>query len=282
MFFRSVISQSVVQLKKRSTFCVFYILLALVLANYIGNVRNFAGTDLVHMYQPMKLLMLSYNKTYYNGSLYLLFIQLYPLIVAIPAGFSFARDEQVGENVYLASRMGYRKYIFSWMVSAFAVTFIIFTVPFMVEIVLNCLSFPLTASGDLSNFGFYTAEYTQSVHQYLLESVYLQSPFIYAIVMTLFFCVFSGCLAVITLACSMIFKVKYTVFLVLPAFLVINGLEYLNVGRSKLGLPSVNLMHYIMLFNDEIKFRWYLPASLFILLVISVILAIRKGRKDCL
>lgn len=87
MFWRTTISQTGYLLRKKNAVIVFYILLAMVLFNYISNVVAFQGRDVLNMYQPMKLLLLSYNRTNYNADMTILLIQLYPLLVVCPAGF---------------------------------------------------------------------------------------------------------------------------------------------------------------------------------------------------
>lgn len=64
----------------------------------------FQSKDIVEMYHSMKLLLLSYNRTYLNVTNTLLLVQLYPLLVVIPAGFSLAREYQLGTNVFLEHR----------------------------------------------------------------------------------------------------------------------------------------------------------------------------------
>lgn len=62
--FKAVKSQTAFLLKKREAICVFYILLFMVIINFIGNVLAFQGNDVVGMHQPMRLLLLSYERTY--------------------------------------------------------------------------------------------------------------------------------------------------------------------------------------------------------------------------
>ena len=109
MFWRTTISQTGYLLRKKNAVIVFYILLAMVLFNYISNVVAFQGRDVLNMYQPMKLLLLSYNRTNYNADMTILLIQLYPLLVVCPAGFALAKEYQTGENVYMTARLDRKK-----------------------------------------------------------------------------------------------------------------------------------------------------------------------------
>lgn len=155
MIFKATLSQTTFLLKKREAVCVFYVLFIMVIINFIGNVLYFQGWDIVEMYQPMKILLLSYNRTNLNATNTLMLIQLYPLLVVCPAGFSLAKEYQFNIQVYLISRLGNFKYQVSKYLSVFLTIMIVFTVPFLIEIILNCISFPLSATGDLSNLSSY-------------------------------------------------------------------------------------------------------------------------------
>lgn len=268
-------------LRKKESVCVFYILFLMVVGNFIGNVLYFQGRDVVEMYQPMKLLLLSYNRVNHNATNTLLLIQLYPLLVVCPAGFSLAREYQLGERVFLASRLGNFTYHVSKFLSVFLTTMIIFTVPFLLEILLNCLSFPLSATGDLWNMSMYDHPYRNGVDQYFIKGLYLHSPYVYAIVGTLFWGAVSGLFGVLTVAVSSLIKVKYNVFLFLPVFVALNLSTIAAVGFPK-GAPSIRWYDYILIFNDELKNPVYLFISIVTLVLFSVAAACVSGRKDCL
>lgn len=186
----------------------------------------------------MKLILLSYNRTNWNATNTLLLIQLYPLLVVCPAGFSLAREYQIGTRVFLVSRLGNFTYQVSKYLSAFLTTMIIFTVPFLLEIILNCLSFPLSATGDLSNLSIYDSAYRIGVNHYFMKSIYLYSPCLYAVIGTLFLGAVSGLFGVFTVAVSSIKRVKYNIFLFLPVFVALNMSTILANGFPK-EAPSV-------------------------------------------
>ena len=281
MIFKATMAQTAFMLKKKESVCVFFILFFMVLINFIGNVLYFQGRDVVEMYHPMKLLLLSYNRTNLNGTNTLLLIQLYPILVVCPAGFSLAREYQRGTRMFLVSRLGNDTYHVSKYLSAFLTTMIIFTVPFLMEIILNYVSFPRSAIGDLWNASMYDDTYRNSVNQYLMKSIYLYSPYLYAVLGTLFWGVFSGLLGVFTTAISSIIKVKYNVFLFLPVYAVLS-LTTILASRFPREVPSIKWYDYVLLFNDEVKFPPLLFASIALLVLIFIDVARAGGRKDCL
>lgn len=281
MIFKATISQTNFLLKKREAICVFYILLIMVFINFVGNVLYFQGMDIVEMIQPMKLLLLSYDRTNLNATNTLLLIQLYPLLVVFPAGFSLTRDYQLGTRVFLVSRLGNATYQISKYLSVFLATMIIFTVPFLLEIILNCISFPMSAAGNLSNLSMYDGACRNAVDKYLMKDIYLYSPYLYAVIGTLFFGAVSGLFGVFTAAVSSLIRVKYIVFLFLPVFILLN-LTTIFAGRFPKEAPSVKWYDYILLFDDEGKKAGFLIAGILVITLFSIVAANISGRKDCL
>ncbi|KSV59881.1 hypothetical protein [Acetivibrio ethanolgignens] len=281
MIFKTTISQTAFMLKKKETVCVFYVLFFIVIINFIGNVLYFQDRDILEMYQPMKLLLLSYNRTNWNATNTLLLIQLYPLLVVCPAGFSLAREYQIGTRFFLVSRLGNFTYLVSKYLSAFLTTMIIFTVPFLLEIILNCLSFPLSATGDLSNLSIYDSAYRIGVNHYFMKSIYLYSPCLYAVIGTLFFGAVSGLFGVFTVAVSSIKRVKYNIFLFLPVFVALNMSTILANGFPE-EAPSIKWYDYVLLFNDELKSISFGLIGIFGLVLFLIGAICVSGRKDCL
>lgn len=279
MLLKATMSQMVFMLKKKGTICVFYILLFMVLTNFLCNVLEFQGNDVLQMYHPMKLLLLSYNRVNYNAGATLLLIQLYPLLVVCPAGFSMAKEHQLGQEVFMVSRIGQRTYKISKLAAAFLATAVVYTVPFLLEIALNCLAFPLNASGDLSNLGFYDVEYVNGVRNYFMSDLYIYSPYLYTIIGTFLFGAISGILGAFTMAFSSVIKIKYNIFLFLPVFLLLNTL---NIIMDRFMKETARWYDYILLFNGKEKNIWYFVAVLFVLVIFSVGAVRISSREDCL
>ena len=160
MLIKVIKKQTIFLLKQKEASLTFILLLAVVLGNYITNVLTFRGTDVSQMYQPMKLLALSLNKVYFSANIQLLIVMIYPILVAVPAGFSYTKEQQTKEEVYMIYRLGKNRYLQSKLWASFFTTTIVFTVPFMLEILMNMLSFPMNAIRDLSNFKSFAPGFT--------------------------------------------------------------------------------------------------------------------------
>ncbi|MCM1193571.1 MAG: hypothetical protein NC123_11500 [Butyrivibrio sp.] len=278
---KATISQTAFLLKRKEAVSVFYVLLLMVAADFIGNVLYFQGRDRAMMVQPMRLLLLSYDRTNLNADNTLLLILLYPLLVVCPAGFSFVREQQLGVGVYFVSRQGRAVYHTSRLLSAFLTTMLVFTAPFLLEILLNCISFPLSATGNLANLSAYDSEYINGINRYLMKNIYLASPYLYAVAGTLLFGAVSGLLGAFTLAVSSFVRVRYRILLFLPVFVLLN-LSAGWPGSLRQAGPSIKWYDYLLLFNNEAKNTGFGAAVVLALLLFSVIAARVGGRKDCL
>lgn len=281
MFIKATKSQMVFMLKQKGTVFVFYALLIMVIFNFISNVLIFQGHDVVNMIHPMKLLLLSYNRVNFNADATLFFVQLYPLLVICPAGFSLTKEQQIGQEVLMIARIGNRNYKFSKLLAAFLTTAIVFTVPFLLEIILNCLSFPLTAMGDLTNLRAYSIEYVNSVHHYFMSDFYVKAPYLYTILLTMFFGVVSGVFGAFTLAFSSIYRFKYRVLLFLPIYIILNASLYLSDLITKNNL-TIRWYDYLLLFNDENKRIIVMVIALGAMILFSICSIFLSSRKECL
>lgn len=276
MLRKSVISQIKYLLGRKEALFTFYVLLAMVLYNFVRNVMTFQGMDIVEMYHPMKLISLSYNLTDFNGSITFLLIQLYPILVVFPAGFSLAKEYQSGEYVYASARLGVRKYKLCKIVSAFFTTMIVFVVPFLLELILNCFSFPLSGEGDLSNWGYYDAGYIERVKHYLMSSLFIENPYVCALLGILIFGIVSGILGAFVVIISSVVRVKYRVFLFVPTLLLLNATIIFTEEHS----VSKRWYDYLLLFNEEEKNVLIFAGEILVLLLISAIVMWIGNRRE--
>ncbi len=223
---------------------VFAVLLALMLSNFTENVLAFRGYDVISMYHPMKLLTLSFNKTNYRADSAGLLVQVVPLLVCLPAALNLDRERRTGQATVMISRLGSRVYLWSKVTAVFVVTTVAFSLPFLLEIPLNCVSFPLKATGDFYNQNAYERLAREALYQ--LSWLYRLSPYLYAAVGALSFGAFAGLLAAATTTLSALVQVKFRVMLLLPAFLLLQLTLYLGEnGSESWYLP-------VMFFNDSL------------------------------
>ncbi|WP_143099154.1 hypothetical protein [Anaeromicropila populeti] len=215
-----------------------------------------------------------------NGSPFYHFLMLfYPIIVIIPAAFSYIYDQDCNEQVFILSRAGKINYYLAKMAATFWTTFLAFSIPFLTEIILNCIVFPGKAAGLLSNVSKYQIPELEAVHKLLLPSVYSYSICIYVIIFTVMFGIASGILATFALAVSIAIKLKYKAFLFLPVYILVYILNEMSDIIPQINF-STNYYFYFDIFNITAKsFIGYLMCLLSIA-GLSIVLVVYKARKD--
>ncbi len=274
---KSIKSQINILLEKKIAIGMFLFNMLFVLINYFYNVTEYEGTYINAMIQPMRLLFLSSEEAY-SANFKFMFLQFYPILVVLPAGFFYASDTNSKMELFLAGRMGKFKYMMGKLIAVFLVTFAVFTIPFLIEMCLNCLAFPMDANGNMANAGIYNDVYVHSVEKYMFLGLYSISPYLYAFISIIFFGLASGILALFTLAISMFFS-KYKVLLLLPVYVLLYG-----IGSIYAVLPGaeINTSHfqYFSLFDISQKSQVFFIGILTILAVTSVTASTIKSRRD--
>ena len=253
MYGKAVRTQIKFLIGQKSFALVFSVLMVVMLRNFIENVLTFRGYDVISLYHPMKMLALSFNKTVYNAE---------SAIVL------------TGQSVLMSARLGRKVYLWSRVISVFVVTTIVFSLPFLLEIVLNCVSFPLNATGDFYNYNAYEEELLASEALYQLPWLYQFSPYLYAVVCTVFFGVFFGIWAAATTTLSALVKVRFQVLLLLPSFLLLQLTLY--TGES----GTTNWYNYVFFFNDINRNTTFFVVLMGILVTFVLIGTTVASRKD--
>ena len=273
MLLQSIKMQIKVLSESKLTLLTFFVLFAWVLLNFLTNVFTYHGRDVLAMYHPMKILSLTWS-----GSYNFYFRQYFPLLVILPAGFAYVSDRSSKSIAFILSRVGAKNYYLGKFIAVFIVTFTVFTIPFLIEVILNCLAFPLHAIGDPSNVGTYDASYQGWVKSYLVYKLYVFSPYIYAVLFIAMVGTISGSLAVFTVAVSTFSFMKFRIFLFLPVYSFLYILAYL---RDWLHLKvSTNYFYYLSMFESGPKSGFGVIFITVFLLCTSLFIFLYKEWKD--
>lgn len=270
---KSVKMQTMTMLRKKPAALCFFILLALTMVNFISNIRGMQGNYVFDMPYPIKIIILSDWAKY---GYYLM--QFFPILVVLPACFSLLSDRVTREETFIVSRIGKKKYLYGKIISAFIVTFIIFTLPFLIEILLSKLSFPVNAVGNPSKFQYW--QYIKDENKYLMGNIWIYFPYLYGVVQTLLFGLVSASFGVFVVSLTTIPIFKYRVFALLPMYLLFYFIDMIrNIFKIK---TEYNVQTVLRMFNTY--YVNYLVCTIFIfaLIIISVLLIERDCRKDCL
>ncbi|MBQ3584389.1 MAG: hypothetical protein IJA27_06720 [Lachnospiraceae bacterium] len=259
--------------KRRGTIISYFAMYVLVLFNFFCNVKEYYGWNIPCMYSPMKLLFLSGN---HSISFY--FMQYFPIFVVIPAGFAFINDKISREIIYIQARTGKKEYYIGKSIAVFLVTFLVFAVPMLFEVLLNVISFPTNAIGDQSNLNIFDPVYMESVQRYLFHDVWIFNKYIYAVLMIVVFGVASGLLGVFAGLFSSVFSFRFKIFVFIPAYTL---LYLLAVSEKILHLDfSTNYFEYLIFFSGSVIKDNVFILFLMGLLTVDLLLLLVKVRKD--
>ncbi len=275
MLFESIRSQMNIIFRRKTAMITFYIMIIFVICNYISNVLTYNGYDILEMYEPVKLLLLSDENV--NSPFGFYFMQIYPFIVVLPAGFSLSVDKQSNTMLFLCSRVGNRNYFIGKIIAAFFAALIIFFIPLSLEVILNYFSFPKEAMGNLYNLGVYSQNYIDIVKSYPFSQIYVTHPYIYVIGWSILFGVAAGMLNVITIAVST-FRIPYKVLLFLPVYFILNAMYWIG---DYFGRP-ISHFFFLRMFVPNQPGYLIFYGVIFILFLLSIVVIIKKGKKDYL
>lgn len=161
---KSVKMQIKTILDKKIAIIVFVLLTVMVIINFFGNLVKYDGQPVDTLIDPMRMLMLS-AADYDTASVKFIFLQFYPVLVILPAAFSYASDKTNRTDIYLITRFDKKNYYIGKFLSVFIVTFVVFSVPFILEVILSMIGFPSGAHGNFESSGLYSEVYISSMEK---------------------------------------------------------------------------------------------------------------------
>lgn len=260
-------------LGQRTTVFSFYVILIFVMLNYVNNIMAYRGWDIVQLFHPAKIMLLSDLNV--NSPYGFYFMQFYPLLVVLPAGFSFYYDCQYNEVIFWCTRLGRKNYFIGKIIAVFFSSFLIFAVPLLFELLLNYISFPVGAVGD-PVYTLYDPAYREAVESYFLAGVYLRSSYLYAVVCIIFISVVSGIFNMFTVAIST-FRIRFKVLLFLPVYILLYVMTMLG---QRLGFSfSTSYYSYLTFYNIDPKNSLFFIGIVVLLGVFSVIVMVANCRR---
>jgi len=245
VFLKSVKMQISYNLRRKPVMGIFFLLLFLVIFNYITNMFYYDGLDATQMYSPVKLSALS---SWTASSFYLMLF--YPLLLVVPMACGFFNDKNARILNYMQSRVGIRNYFYAKQITVFVTTFLLFTIPFLLELLIYRIVIPLSANGDPSNI-----EYWQTIDgdsRLFLSSIYYFSPYLYTVLSIFIFGLVTGIFSVFNFSVTTLPVFKFRVMTYFPVYIL---LYFINRFASMSGvngetnyfliLPSYSLGDFI-------------------------------------
>ena len=156
---------------------------------------------------------------------------------------------------------------------------IVFTLPFLIEILLNVITFPIDATRDFSHLSVYDADYIQMVQKYWWTGLFESMPYLYAVVMTVMFGAFSGLIGLMVMSFSAVFPVRFRVMYLILPFVLLNSTIYILPEFTGGTLQHV-WYKYILIFADGEKNAAVFLIILAAIMAFSILTTIISGKKD--
>ena len=252
----------------------FFIVCAFVIANHVQNVTFYLDKDYYQLHDGVKLLLLS---TYSSGFGFY-FVQVFPVLAVLPAGFSFVMDRKNSSQFLMAARSGADIYYRSKWLAIFTSSFLVFTIPLILEMFLSVIAFPISVTADPGNVGLFQQSYINQVNAYPLSGLFIANRWLYMLLHITIFGIASGTFNVFTAALSTYYH-RFPILLFLPIFLTLYLLYFVNLVLPGLN-TSTNYFFYLQAFSGVDTN--YLLYFLFLvgLIVVSWILFCRKARES--
>lgn len=102
---KSIKSQMTMLFNKKLTLMVFIGLILLILYRFLCHVYEYEGVSTAVLINPTRMLLLSADEAD-AGTMSFYFLQLLPILVVLPVGFSYYDDKKSREKIYLVSKLG--------------------------------------------------------------------------------------------------------------------------------------------------------------------------------
>lgn len=205
-----------------STVSVWIILLSFVVANFVHNCSSNIKMHYVsEMYDPIKTLTLS-GWSAAGG----IFMYVYPLVLVIPTAMLFYNEKSSKVNVYIQARCGFGLYYYGSAIAVIVLTFLLFTIPFMLELVLTFICFDNNSIKDPSGLQYYAV--LTDLDRVIFHDIWIISPKLYGVVMTLRFGVISSVLSLFNYSFTTSPRIKYKMLTIIPLVSVLYALMIID------------------------------------------------------
>ena len=256
-------------LQSKSAVAVWIILLCVTSLNFISNcIYNVKIHYVTEMYDPIKTLTLSGWSNAGN-----IFMYAYPLILVLPTAMVYYDERINGISRYIQSRSGFKKYYYGNAIAVVIVTFFLFTVPFLLELLLSTVCFSNHSVADPSGIPLYVTLPEEKKN--LLYQVYIVSPYLYGFLMTIRFGLISCVFAFFNYAFSTSPKIKYKMITMIP---LLGTLYFLMIIDSFVPAKLSYLMFMPMFEYRNVSEGFYLAGYIGMLAIAILELIINEKR----
>lgn len=267
LMFNCIKNQYFTMVRKKNYWIAFYLILCYSFCTYILNLYNSMGHDKSSIYSSA-----NYFAGNYNSPILTLFVLSFSIVIVLPFSFSYYDDAALQNLQLLQTRIGKKNYFISSAITSFIGSFQIIFIPFILNIILNFISFPqndVTIFGVNGSHSFWLNLYgKEGVTNLLFANLFLYNQDLYNIFITLILSSFAGILGVFAYAISLHIP-KYKLLIFLPTYLLFFVTDHL----SWIGF-RFDLLDFVLVTNGNRQNFCFL--LLLIAIITITVSAIRK------
>lgn len=259
-------------LRKKEAVLTFFIVMTFMFVNFYHNMySNYIIKNVSQMQNWVKNLTLSDWTT----SGYFL-VDFLPLLVVMPTACSYIVDRDTRIKLYIESRGSKKSYWYSKLIAVFCSTFLIFTIPFLLETMLSLICFDLNSNGDPSMFGYYQT--IENDGNYELARLFVTNKVLYAIVMIFIFGIVCGIFAMFNFSITTFTVFKFRIFTFFPIYILLYAITFIQ----RIVKPDFTMNYILILrmFGTANKNYAIYNAFLCMLVILSFLIIRLKIRRD--
>lgn len=215
-----------------------------------------------------------------DSDIWIYISELYPFLIILPFGFSYMDEKKSGVDIYIQTRGEKKKYYYGQLITCFLGTAFVFGVPFMVNVILNGMMFPVTGNSHIATVYAYDYNWASAIvgngaenSGWIFKSFAIAHPQWNNVLYVMIMVIASGIMGMVSYAISLFVRTNRIVVLIIN-YLFFRALYVLSrfFGPGDDERMNLNLIEYLcngyFVSNRNYVIFWI---ALFIFAVISIV-----------
>lgn len=141
--------------------------------------------------------------------------QLFPFLIVLPFGFVYLDEKKSGVSLYIQTRGERKAYYYSQLIACFIGTTMVILIPFLINILLNGILFPINGNDYISSYNAYDYNWCSQIvgdgfrsntifHGFILKSIAVDHPQLYNVIYAFIAGISSGIMGMFVYAISLL------------------------------------------------------------------------------
>lgn len=213
---------------------------------------------------------------------------LFPFLITLPFGFCYLDEKKAGVNLYLQTRGNRKGYYYGQLLACFIGAALVFFVPFLINVILNGILFPITGNSYIATRYAYDWNWSAAImgvgtgNGWFLKSVAIAHPQIYNFIYVCIIAITAGIMGMLVYAISILVQRNRIIvlvinFLLFQVYHVLGNLSEKTIELDKF-IVNLDFVGYMCngFFAEGRKYSIY-----FVFLVMEVLVSVIVVSKCC-